>query len=61
MGQWYSMLDTTKDKNSKVGTQTLAGQFTKIVGGGKGGQWACGFCPALDLRLLAHPALLLAK
>lgn len=25
------------------------------------GQWACGSCPALDLRMLAHPVLLPAR
>lgn len=43
---------------------TNQGWAVRINGEGgwdKGGQWACGSCPALDLRVLAHPVLLLAK
>lgn len=46
------------------GEATIPGWPVQIdVAGGKdrGGQWACGSCPALDLRMLAHPVLLLAK
>lgn len=46
------------------GEATNPGWAVQIDGAGgkdKGGQWACGSCPALDLRMLAHPVLLLAK
>lgn len=45
-------------------SDTNPGWAVQIDGEGgwdKRGQWACGFCPALDLRMLAHPVLLLAK
>ncbi len=50
-----------QQQNGEATNSGWAVQIDGVGGRDKGGQWACGSCPALDLRMLAHPVLLLAK
>lgn len=52
---------TMQRQNGKATNPGWAVQIDGVGGRDEGGQWACGSCPALDLRMLAHPVLLLAK
>lgn len=61
---WGSLTHGHNNREKQQNGDTNPGWAVQIDGEGgrdKGGQWACGSCPALDLQMLAHPVLLLAK
>lgn len=56
----YNTIKHKKQSNSIIMTLQTQTWQVKYVGW-KGGQWAWGSCPTLDLQMLAHPVLLVAK
>lgn len=58
-----SLDSNNEEKGNTMVTQIQAGTFGRTRKGrrNKAGRWACELCPALDLKMLAHPGLLLAK